>query len=104
MKQRPQTRQSSDAPAAQAVNVPGVQVAEILSAFGAVIHIRLQAKVALALPLHPVIFGVPRGFEVMAILQVGEDFRLAHFPVSIPSRFQAAMTARRTVPPHDSFL
>jgi hypothetical protein len=95
---------SSDAPAAQAVDITGVQVAEILPALGAVIHIRLQAKVALALPLHPVIVVVPRFFEIMAILQMRQDLRLAHFPVSIPSGFQTAMTTGRTVPPHDLFL
>ena len=63
-----------------------------------------RQEVALALPLHPVIVGRPRYFAVMAILQVRQDLRLAHFPVSIPSRPQAAMTAGRTVPPHDSFL
>jgi hypothetical protein len=94
----------SDAPTAQAVNVPGVQVAEILPALGAVIHVRLQAKVALTLPLHPVIVGVPRFFAVMAILQMSQDLRLAHFPVSIPSRPQTALNAGRAVPPHDPFL
>jgi hypothetical protein len=39
----------------------------------------------------------------MAILQVRADFRLAYFPVSIPSRPQAAMAADRTVPPHVDF-
>jgi hypothetical protein len=76
----------SDAPAAQAVDISGVQVAEILTALGAVVHIRLQAKVALAFPLHPVIVGVLSAIAIVASLQMRQDLRLAQFPVSIPSR------------------
>ena len=83
---KPSPPVTSDASAAQAVDIPGVQVTEILPALGAVVHIRLQAKVALALPLHPVIVGGPRLVAVMASLQMRQDFRLAQFQVSIPSR------------------
>jgi hypothetical protein len=91
----------SNAPAAQAVDVPGVQAAEVLAAFGTVVHIGFQEGVALALPLYPVMVGVPSIFEVKDSLHVGEDFRLAHFPVSIPSRPQAAVTAGCAVAPHN---
>ena len=42
---------SSDTPAAQAVNVPGMETTEILAALGAVIHVGFQAGIALALPV-----------------------------------------------------
>jgi hypothetical protein len=95
---------SSDAPAAQAVDVPGVEVAEILAALGTVVHIWLQAIVALALTIHLVVIRMQRYLDFMAIFQVSEDIGLTHFPVSIPSRSQAAMAAGRAVSPHNSFL
>ncbi len=42
---------SSDTPAAQAVDVPGVKTTEILAALGAVVHVGFQAGIALALPV-----------------------------------------------------
>jgi hypothetical protein len=83
----------SNAAAAQAVDIPGVQVTKILAALGTVVHIRLQAKVALALALHPVIVGLPRLVAIMTVLQVRQDLGLAPFQVAVPSRPQTAMTA-----------
>jgi len=41
----------SDAPAAQAVDIPSVEVAEILAALGAVVQIGFQAGITLTLPV-----------------------------------------------------
>jgi hypothetical protein len=42
---------SSDTPAAQAIDVSGVEMAEIPAALGAVVHVGFQAEIALALPV-----------------------------------------------------
>jgi hypothetical protein len=41
----------SDAPAAQAVDIPSVEMAEILAALGTVVQIGFQARITLTLPV-----------------------------------------------------
>ena len=61
---------TSDAPAAEAVDVPGVEVTKIPVALGATVYKCLQAIVALPLPAYLIIRGLPGRGQVMLLLQV----------------------------------
>ena len=94
----------SDAPAAEAVDIPGVEVAEILAALGTVVQIGFQAIITLTQPVYLIIVGMQGLDDIMGIVQMAENLLFAHFPGSIPAGSLPAMCTGRAVSPHNSFL
>jgi hypothetical protein len=94
----------SDAPAAQPVDIPGVEVAEILAALGAVVQIGFQARITLTLLVYLIVVRMQGLTDLVDIIQVSEDLLLAHFPVFIPVGFLPTMFASCAVPPHACLL
>jgi hypothetical protein len=95
--------QSSDATTAQAVDVSGMQTAEILAALCAVIQIGFKAGIALALAVYEVVAGMQGLGDIVGIPHMGADLLPAQVPVFIPTGSLTAMFTDRAVSPHAHF-
>jgi hypothetical protein len=89
-----------DATTAEAINIPDMEMTEILATLGAVVYIGSEAGIALALLVQPKISGVKRLHDLVDFGQMREDLLLASFPVLIPMGSPTAMAADDAMAPH----